>query len=423
MMFYNHKRITQVAIVTCVVLVNRSLFAQPVSRPANAVEALAAEHAISAEGVQGLIGQTADILSTTGAKQVGVTISSIGTSRSGDRVKIIGYKGEGSKREKKIPALKLYQITVDGKTYRANYIPSAKGAALQDMAKLEEEVQTRLSSQGERLWKKYTDEEIGGFIKEEKEFLQEVGEHFTNLPMKYYETNYFMFFTDLPPNQVAPYLKNLDKMNEILGKAYGFAPGENVWRGKAVILAFVNKASFQEFEAKFMNNGDTGSAMGLCHSSSNGRVVVSCYRGDSPSYFAALLVHETSHGYTHRFMSTVHIPSWVNEGIAEWVASAAVPGERSMRNRQQLAATQLKQLGSLNGMLSSERVQGQEGYGASLSLINLLIKENPAQFRAFFNGIKQGLPWEDSLMRAYGASPEDLAKLYGRSIGVPNLGL
>jgi len=56
-----------------------------------------------------------------------------------------------------------------------------------------------------------------------------------------------------------------------------------------------------------------------------------------------------------------------------------------------------------------------------LSLIDLLMKESGAKFSLFFNGIKEGLPWSVSLQRAYGATPEDLVKLYGRAIRVPQL--
>ena len=92
-----------------------------------------------------------------------------------------------------------------------------------------------------------------------------------------------------------------------------------------------------------------------------------------------------------------------------------------MNRRRQEATTRLRQTGTLEGVLSN-RVSGHWQYGAAHSMVDLLIRENPQQFRLFFNGIKHGLPWEDSLVRAYGATPADLVRLYGRAIGVPNLG-
>jgi hypothetical protein len=50
-----------------------------------------------------------------------------------------------------------------------------------------------------------------------------------------------------------------------------------------------------------------------------------------------------------------------------------------------------------------------------------LLAQRPELFKLFFNGIKEGLSWQDSLMRAYGMTPEQLTSAYGAAIGVPNL--
>lgn len=388
--------------------------------PANPVEAAAIRHSLTAEEIEAFVGQTVDLLLTDGKKVAGATITQFATSGAGDRIKLIRYTLEGSSREKRLQSVKLFRFTAEGKSYRSNYLPSIKASVLQDFEKLRDEIKQNLRGQGEYLWEKLSDEDRQKFVDEEKEFLKEVGVYFQKLPMKFYETKYFLFFTDFPPAQVAPYIAKLDKMNEVLGQAFGFGPGENVWRGKAVIVAFVNRNAFIEFEREFMEYPDTGDAQGLCHSDSTGRVLVSCYRGNNPSFFGALLVHETSHGYCHRYLSTASIPSWLNEGLAEWVATAAVPREGEMNRRRQEATLRLRQTGTLEGLLS-DQVSEHWHYGAAHSIVDLLIKENPQQFRLFLNGIKQGLPWEDSLVRAYGATAPDLIRLYARSIGVQNL--
>ncbi|MCH2204212.1 MAG: basic secretory family protein [Fuerstiella sp.] len=110
-------------------------------------------------------------------------------------------------------------------------------------------------------------------------------------------------------------------MNTTLGKSFGFPSGQNVWRGKAVVVAFMQENSFHAFEQQVMGNPTSTGAQGICHTFPNGRVVVGCYRGESPSYFGVVLVHETAHGYIHRYRSTARIPSWINEGVADWVAA------------------------------------------------------------------------------------------------------
>lgn len=299
--------------------------AQATPPPANPVEAAAIQFSLDADQISSLVDQQVDLLFVDGKKEANVKVTGFATSKSGDRIKLLRYLTDSSPREKRLPAQKLFQLKVGEKVYRVNYLPSLKACAIQDFELLKQEIENRLNGQGEQLWTGVTEQEREDFVKSEKEFLQKVGEHFRSLPMRFYETDYFLFYSDFPPNQVAPYLANLDTMNEVLGQSFGFAPGENVWRGKAVVVAFVDQAAFVEFEREFMQVSDVGSAQGLCHSFGDGRVVVSCYRGNNPSFFAALLVHETSHGYNHRYLSTVHIPGWINEGLAEWGCNKSCP--------------------------------------------------------------------------------------------------
>ena len=207
----------------------------------------------------------------------------------------------------------------------------------------------------------------------------------------------------------------------IPNQSFGFPPGHNVWRGKAVVAVFVTEAAFAEFERAIMDNPASSGAQGLCHQVSDGRVVVACYRGDSPEFLGAVLVHETAHGYMHRYKSTTHIPVWLNEGIADWIAGVSVPSSPEITRRQQEAAGLLKQSGTFGKQFfEADRLERWQ-YGAGSAMVQQMIQANPQLFQLFFNGIKEGLTWQDSLMRAYGMTPEELARGYGRSIGVPNL--
>lgn len=393
---------------------------QQTVKPANAVEAVLMEHALTAEELEALKGKTVNLLFTDGKREEAVTLTDFVTARIPHMPRMIVVTRSGETRERRFPTTQLFQVEVGDRIYRVNTIPSAKAAVLQDTARHDAQVREQLQGRGEVLWEKLDDAAQQGFTGEEIAFLQKVKDHFRTLPMRLQETRYFLFLTDMPPAQAAPYLRQLDKMNEMLGSAFGFAPGENVWRGKAVVVAFVAREAFVEFQQTFLDHTPDVGTQGLCNSFSDGRVVISCYRGDDPVYFGGLLVHETSHGYVHRFLSTVDVPSWLDEGISEWIARGVVPECPSFRLRQQEAAARLQQTGSLDGFFVARQIEPWH-YGVAISVVDLLVKENPSQFRLLFNGIKEGLPWQDSLMRAYGLTPEALATLYGRAIGVPGL--
>lgn len=392
------------------------------ANPANTLEAAAMEFALTADEVNALVGKKADVMLKTGKVEADVEILRFVTGRDKRLIKLVETKSENNSKAKRVSAIKLYEMKVDDKIYRSIFIPSLRAAILEDTQKRNEAVENKLGSSGNLLWEEYSPEDQIKFVEEHKKSLREVGQHFRALKMNFYETKYFLFYTNISAKQVAPYLVQLDKMNELLGKAFGFKPGHNIWRGKAVIVAFTTEAAFLEFERKFYNRTEApGKFMGLCHSHGDGKVIVSCYQGDDPDFFGALLVHETSHGYMHRYRSTAHIPSWFNEGIADWVAMMVVPSCKETQRRQKESVRQLRKSQSFGGLFfSSEQIENWQ-YGSASAIVQLMVKASPEQFKLFFNGIKDGLTWQDSLLRSYGITAQQLCTIYGQSIGVPFL--
>ncbi|RLS57471.1 MAG: hypothetical protein DWH91_04445 [Planctomycetota bacterium] len=386
------------------------------------VEAANLEFALTSEEIDALRAQTFDILLKTGKKETGATlVEFLRNKQLPDRFRSLEFTPEGGKRNKKISTELVFQIEQGETVYEVASLPIQRYHVLVDVKKRNDAIRTRLEATGEQFWAPLTPEDAQKHIAEEKTFLEGVAKHFSTLPMQLHETEYFLFLSDMPPAQVAPYVKQLDKMNEALGQSFGFPPGHNVWRGKAVIVVFVNLLAFQEFEVQFMKNSDFGGAQGLCHQFGDGRVVTACYRGDSPEFLGAVLVHETAHGYLHRYRTTSHVVTWLNEGIADWIAGVAVPSTPEIRRRQQEAANRLRQSGSFQQQFyTSEDLESWQ-YGAASSIVQMLIQANPQQFQLFFNGVKEGYTWQDSLMRAYGMTPEELTIAYGQRIGLPRL--
>ena len=387
------------------------------------VEAANLEYALSDIELDALKGQTFDLLYKNGKKETGGTLQEFLRSKQlRDRFRTIEFTLAGQKKPRKIQSDQVFQLEQADKVYLVASLPIQKYHVLVDVAKRDAATTERLAGSNRRIWEPIPAEEQVKYVAEEKEFLEKVKAHFPKLPLQMVETQYFLFLSDMPATQLSPYLKQLDQMNESLGTAFGFQPGHNVWRGKAVVIAFVAEESFVEYEQVFMmRTVDVTKAQGLCHSFPNGRVAVAAYRGQSPEHFGALLVHETAHGYMHRYKSTVHIQSWFNEGIADWICGIAVPSCPTTISRQKSAVAQLKQTGTLGGTFFTTPQIEPWQYGVASAMVQMLVQGSPDQFRLYFNGIKEGLTWEDSLMRAYGMTPQDLVSAYGRAIGVPNL--
>ena len=63
----------------------------------------------------------------------------------------------------------------------------------------------------------------------------------------------------------------------------------------------------------------------MCHTFGSGDVHIAFYRQPNDFDSAHVLVHESVHGFVHRYRSPLDIPSWANEGLAEAIATDMVP--------------------------------------------------------------------------------------------------
>jgi hypothetical protein len=239
-----------------------------------------------------------------------------------------------------------------------------------------------------------------------------------------YETDHFLFTSNIPADQVRPYVAYLDKMYDWMCELYGVPAGTRVWLGgKAPIFAFQTQEQFVAFESKFFEvpAKDSQHMYGLCHQNTRGDVVIACFQGEDPNDFGQMLVHETSHGFIHRYKTKARLPSWVSEGMAELIGAEMVPKSTAVKNKEQAALAILKQRHSLGGdFFTAEPIHDWQ-YGAASSLNRFLLKTNQQNYVRFIEALKEGLKWPVALQQAYGGTPEKLVIQYGQSIGVPDL--
>jgi hypothetical protein len=271
-------------------------------------------------------------------------------------------------------------------------------------------------------WPELTDAEEKAALAAHKEFLERVASRFAPLTMQTRETRYFLLLSALPPQHTAMVASHLDAAHAQLCKAFGIKNGDKVWRGKCPVVVFLRPDYFAEFEREFFQRTDIPpQVQGLAHQDSRGDVVVSCYCGADPAYFAGVLVHEMTHGFTHRYKSPERLPAWLDEGIADWSAMAAVPVNKAARGRVRDAVLMARKTRSLGGdFFTSPRISGLQ-YGIAAGMVDFMLRSNPKAFGTMIDGIKSGEAWEDALKQSYGVTPPELAARYGMSVGIVGL--
>ena len=368
------------------------------------------------------IGATLDLVELgTGKRFVRPTLEKV-VEKEG-RASMLRLRPEGEKAVTSLPVGVIVKIMAGRETIheaegKGKGVAQVKGQkAKEAYEKKVAESLTRMRERGVRPWPTLTAEQHAAEVVNLKAFVTAVQEAFPGLQVT--ETHEFIVATDIPAGQMAPYVASLDAMHDFLCDLYGIPRGEPVWKGKCLVVAFLREQDFQAFEARFMKTRMQG-AHGLCHQSSDGRVIMACYRGDDAPAFAHMLVHETSHGFNHRWISPERLPNWLNEGIAEWVGTKVVPGSAQVPLKEAEALEFMRRTGTLGqDFLSRPNIDAVQ-YGMASSLVKFLARDLK-KFAAFVQGIKEGVPVEESLQAAYKASLADLIKAYGAAVGVPHL--
>jgi hypothetical protein len=254
-----------------------------------------------------------------------------------------------------------------------------------------------------------------------REMVADVVENFPGTQL--FETDHFLFVSNIPRQQVAPYIASLDRMYDWMCQLYGVPRDHKVWLGgKAPIFAFLEHDQFSAFEDRFYPEAresfhTLANIYGLSHLNANGEVVISCYRGNDPNDFAQMLIHETSHGFIHRYKTKVRLPNWVDEGMADLIGAELVPASTAVKNREIQALQTLSQRPALGGMFKAERIEAWQ-YGVASNLSRFMLQSNRENYVRFIENLKAGDKWEAALKDAYGGTPEQLLESYARAIHV-----
>lgn len=80
----------------------------------------------------------------------------------------------------------------------------------------------------------------------------------------------------------------------------------------------------------------------------------------------------------------------------------------------------IERAGMGNDFFTADQIEPWQ-YGIASGLTTFMIRQRKKGYVAFINGIKDGMPWQESLAKNYGVSLERLVHFYGQSIGIRSL--
>ncbi len=378
-----------------------------------------------APAVSDLVDRRIDLYLKNGQALGDLAVTSIKAGEAPDSLMSLSVRSSDN-RIRRYAAAAIEEIVVDGVPLDLSYDRKARVLTVdleKRRARLKESEATerRVLALGKRIWPHVTDKEHADWITQHRKFISSVQQHFPQLPLRVIESKYYLVLTDISDEAAGKYLGYLDTLYDEMCKAFGIPLGSNIWCGKCIVVAFQSRADFIRFEVEVMKNThNPQQSGGICHGGGTGRVVISLFKGNFEARFATVLVHETSHGIVSRFLSDIRLPSWLNEGMAVWIAGFIVKDDNTLEKAQRKSIATLRQQPTLNGFFDANQIEG-EYYGCGATMVDLLIRRDTKKFRQFFIDVKKGVPQEEALQKAYGLTFADLAQQYGRSIGLPNL--
>jgi hypothetical protein len=222
------------------------------------------------------------------------------------------------------------------------------------------------------------------------------------------ETEHFIIFTDWQRSDYAFLEDQLEEGYKVVAPYFKASVHDNVFVGKLPVYMFRLRGDLMGFAEEF-DGFDANGVAGYFASnakSENGHLAM--YeperRGDTADLrrrWAYVLLHEFSHSFVHRYRSNVRLPKWLNEGMAEVIASRQFPDVRKDAVADAREAARSGR--SLKKLLDARRgAVAAEDYPVARSLVEFLIARDRPKFLPFIDAIKAGARPEDALVKLYG---------------------
>ena len=237
-----------------------------------------------------------------------------------------------------------------------------------------------------------------------------------NLRYSVVDAKYWVLYADLPIGETKDLAQRMDDMYETVAKMFSLPVGLNIFHGKAVVIVSATEAHYRALEMAAYNSMPPPGAIGLCHMVGP-KVVVSAYKSQDANRFMATLVHEASHGFMHRYGSPARLPSWADEGYAEYVAAESFPNSTTKDDRKPQGLQWIRS--GTNNVLNVLHMNYEDGswpgpdaigYAIGYLTVDYLVQTNHQAFGEWVKDVKAGIPWEEALKKRFGWSVTQLAQ-------------
>lgn len=242
-----------------------------------------------------------------------------------------------------------------------------------------------------------------GFDAKQDEYFTDVKKTFGSLKNQKTENFYINYTTPTPEN----YPKTLESLVGLFKNIMSIKPAERVFNGRLEIYLWEKRADFLKFSAEF-EGFDASNAGGYFTVTKMGwprvNMPLENHAGGKESGLARNLIvlfHEGTHAMFSQYLTDTHLPTWINEGLADYFAFSILDqyypkiadDDGSKKRHVQFLKRKIKD-GSLRGFRQLFHQQGTAGgadyeaYALSWCLTCILLKNYKSQTVNFIKKVK-----------------------------------
>jgi hypothetical protein len=255
---------------------------------------------------------------------------------------------------------------------------------------------------------KSTPEQDAAAIEAAKRFAADVSEdmkvHWSEL-----QTKHFIIFTDWDPQEFNFLTTNVEEAYAAVSNQFAIPVKESIFIGKLPVFMFAKHKDFQTFAQKYDEFPVPETVAGYYHSRSDGVGHMAMWKPDvvqsggnvkdAQVRWAYTLTHEFTHAFVNRYRSNARVARWLNEGLAEVVASSCFPRPQAKQRARAMAGAN-NQL--IDPIFDDDNMPGGQYYPVMQTMVEMLINKDTSRFIKMFNAIKDGDKTEDALKKFYG---------------------
>ncbi len=233
------------------------------------------------------------------------------------------------------------------------------------------------------------------------------------------ETDHFLIYSEWEKSADKPLTDLAEGLYAALCKQFDIPVKQNIWIGKCPIYTFRNTEHFHDFTKATV--GDSNKLMmsaGYCSSRNGLCYLVMDYR-NSLSDFNTILVHESTHAFISRYLTNRNIPQWLNEGLAETMASTLVPEGFATYRWKNATREAVATKANISKVFEDVRLVDFD-YGIVQSVVQFLISrdKDKKSFIKLFTLLKEGKSEEEALQESYKLTRQDLIKAWSAAVGI-----